>query len=151
MAATPSAVVESLSHLASGGVVNLFAGLKRGTTAPIDAWLIYGPRQIRLIGHSGSVPDDQVQVVKRAAAGQLAPERSMVALVGLSQLPQALQSMIDAVYPGKIMIFPAILDFPLAALPDLHHVLPQVYDRLIDGRTWTPEAEAAFLEAMLPG
>ena len=75
----------------------------------------------------------------------------MVALAGLSQLPQALQSMIDAVYPGKITIFPAILDFSLAALPDLHHVLPQVYDRLNDGRAWTPNAEAAFLEAMLPG
>lgn len=34
-------------------------------------------------------------------------------------------------------------------LPDLRHVLPQVYDNLIDGRTWTAEAEATFGDAML--
>jgi threonine dehydrogenase-like Zn-dependent dehydrogenase len=149
MAAIPAVIVESTAYLAAGGVINLFAGLKRGVTAPIDAWLIYGPRQIRLIGHSGSALDDQAEIVNRAAAGHLAPERSMVALAGLKQLPQALQAMIDAVYPGKIVIFPAVLDFPLTALPDLKDVLPQVYGKLIDGRTWTAEAEAAFLETML--
>ncbi|MEA3335028.1 MAG: hypothetical protein U9R25_03905 [Chloroflexota bacterium] len=80
-----------------------------------------------------------------------APERSMVALAGLKQLPHALQTMIDAVYPGKIIIFPALLDFPLTALTDLQYVLPQVYVKLGDGRTWTAEAEEAFLETMQTG
>ena len=59
LVADPDLVIEATHHLAPGGVVNLFAGLKRGTTAPINAWLIYGPAQIRLIGHSGSGLDDQ--------------------------------------------------------------------------------------------
>ncbi len=149
MAAIPSVVVESTNHMATGGVINMFAGLKRGVTAPISAWLIYGPRQLRLIGHSGSALADQVETVRRAVAGHLAPERSMVALAGLNQLPQALQSMIDAVYPGKIIIFPALLDFPLTPLVDLEPILPQVYDKLHEGRTWTAGAEAAFLKMML--
>jgi hypothetical protein len=151
MAAIPALVVESTAHLTTGGVINVFAGLKRGTIAPIDPWLVYGPRQIRLIGHSGSALDDQIRIVKQAASGHISPERSMVALAGLMQLPQALQSMIDAVYPGKTVIFPAVLDCPITTLPDLQHVLPHVYERLAEGRAWTTEAEAAFLDAMLTG
>jgi hypothetical protein len=146
MAAIPSVVVESTEHLANNSVVNMFAGLKRGVTAPIEAWQIYGPRQVRFIGHSGSTLDDQIEIVRRAVAGHLAPERSMVALAGLKQLPEALQSMMDAVYPGKIIIFPALLDFPLTPLVDLASVLPRVYEKLHEGRTWTDEAESALLE-----
>jgi threonine dehydrogenase-like Zn-dependent dehydrogenase len=148
MAAIPSVVVECTEHLAKNSVVNMFAGVKRGVTAPIDAWLIYGPRQARLIGHSGSTLEDQIEIVRRAVAGHLAPERSMVALAGLRQLPQALQSMIDAIYPGKIIIFPALVDFPLTPLVDLEPILPQVYEKLHEGRTWTAEAEAVFLEML---
>ena len=150
LAADPDVVVEATHHLAPGGVVNLFAGLKRGTTAPINAWLIYGPAQIRLIGHSGSGLDDQIAIVERAAAGHLAPERCVSAIGGLRQVPDGLEAMLAATYPGKIVIFPAVPDFPLTALPDLRETLPVVYAKLADGRTWTAAAEEAFLEAMLP-
>ena len=150
LAADPDVVVEATHHLAPGGVVNLFAGLKRGTTAPINAWLIYGPAQVRLIGHSGSGLDDQIAIVERAAAGHLAPERCVSAIGGLRQVPDGLEAMLAATYPGKIVIFPAVPDFPLTALPDLREALPVVYAKLADGRTWTAAAEEAFLEAMLP-
>ena len=58
--------------------------------------------------------------------------------------------MLAATYPGKIVIFPAVPDFPLTALPDLRETLPGVYAKLAGGRTWTAAAEEAFLEAMLP-
>jgi len=151
LAADPSVVVEATRHLAPGSTVNLFAGLKRGTTAPINAWLIYGPAQVRLIGHSGSGLDDQIAIVERTAAGQLAPERCVSAIGGLRQAPDGLEAMLAATYPGKIVIFPAVSDFPLTALPDLRKTLPVVYANLADGRTWTAAAEEAFLEAMLPG
>ena len=150
LAADPDVVIEATRHLAPGGVVNLFAGLKRGTTAPLNAWLIYGPAQIRLIGHSGSGLDDQIAIVERAAAGYLAPERCVSAIGGLRQAPDGLEAMQAATYPGKIVIFPAVPDFPLTALPDLREALPVVHAKLADGRTWTAAAEDAFLEAMLP-
>jgi threonine dehydrogenase-like Zn-dependent dehydrogenase len=150
LAADPNVAVEATRHLAPGGVVNLFAGLKRGTTAPINAWLIYGPAQIRLVGHSGSGLDDQIAIVERAAAGHLAPERCVSAIGGFRQVPEGLKAMLAATYPGKIVIFPAVPDFPLTALPDLREALPVVYAKLADGRTWTALAEEAFLEAMLP-
>jgi threonine dehydrogenase-like Zn-dependent dehydrogenase len=150
LAAEPNVVIEATRHLAPGGTVNLFAGLKRGTTAPLNAWLIYGPAQIRLIGHSGSGLDDQHAIVARAVAGELAPERCVNAIGGLRQIPAGLEAMLAATYPGKIVIFPAVPDFPLTALPDLREKLPGVYAKLADGRAWTAAAEEAFLEAMLP-
>jgi threonine dehydrogenase-like Zn-dependent dehydrogenase len=150
LAADPNVVIEATRHLAPGGVVNLFAGLKRGTTAPLNAWLIYGPAQIRLIGHSGSGLDDQIAIVERAVTGRLAPERCVSAIGGLRQAPDGLEAMLAATYPGKIVIFPAVPDFPLTTLPDLRETLPSVYAKLADGRTWTAAAEEAFLEAMLP-
>lgn len=151
MAASAQAVVEATRYVARGAVVNLFAGLKRGTTAPIQAWQIYGPTQMRIIGHSGSGLDDQVAVVERARAGQLQPERSIAAIAGFRQIPDGIGAMIAKTYPGKIVVFPQVADFPLTALPDLRRVLPEVYEKLGRETTWSGEAEAAFLEAMLSG
>ena len=101
LAAAPDVVIEATRHLAPGGVVNLFAGLKRGTTAPINAWLAYGPAQIRLIGHSGSGLDDQIAIVERTAAGHLAPERCVSAIGGLRQAPDGIEALLAATYPAR--------------------------------------------------
>jgi hypothetical protein len=58
--------------------------------------------------------------------------------------------MIAKTYPGKIVVFPLVADFPLTALSDLRHVLPDVHQKLGSGNTWTAQAEAAFLAATLP-
>jgi threonine dehydrogenase-like Zn-dependent dehydrogenase len=150
MAASAEAVVEATRYVAQGAVINLFAGLKRGTTTPIQAWQIYGPTQMRIIGHSGSGLDDQVAVVERVRAGELQPERSIAAIAGFRQIPDGISAMIAKTYPGKIVVFPLVVDFPLTALSDLKQVLPEVYEKLGRATTWSGEAEAAFLEAMLP-
>ncbi len=150
MAASPDAVVECARCVAKGGVINVFAGLKRGTLAAIDAWLIYGPKQLRIIGHSGSGLQDQIAVVEHVRAGQLQPQRSVAAIAGLRQIPDGIRAMIAKTYPGKIVVFPMVVDFPLTSCGDLGKVLPEVYEKLGDGYTWTAEAEAVFLEAVLP-
>jgi hypothetical protein len=130
--------------------VNLFAGLKRGTELSVDASLICGPQQVRFVGHSGSALAEQVAIVDRAAAGRLAPERSVVAVGGFRQVADGMRAMSNASFPGKIVIYPMIPDFPLTTLTDLRAVLPRVDERLGAGRTWTPAAEAEFLSALLP-
>jgi threonine dehydrogenase-like Zn-dependent dehydrogenase len=150
MAASIKAVVEATRYVGRGAVINLFAGLKRGEMAEIDAWKIYGPMQLRLIGHSGSGLEDQVTVVECAQGHQLEPERSVAAICGLRQVPDGVRAMIDKTYPGKIVVYPMIPDFALTALGDLDRVLPKVYAQLGDGESWTAAAEAAFLEATLP-
>ena len=149
MAASTEAVVESSQYLATRGVINVFAGLKRGTLAPIDGWLIYGPRQARIVGHSGSSFDDQLAIVNRAQTGELQPQRAVAAIGGLLQIPDGIRAMMDKTYTGRIVVYPMVLDFPLTALHELSTVLPEAYEKLQGGRVWTAEAETVFLEAML--
>jgi hypothetical protein len=56
----------------------------------------------------------------------------------------------EAEFPGKVVIFPQIKDFPLTSLAELKEKLPTVYAKLKDGREWTVEAEEEFLKLMLP-
>ncbi|MBA3870524.1 MAG: alcohol dehydrogenase, partial [Anaerolineae bacterium] len=60
-----------------------------------------------------------------------------------------LQALQDAVFPGKVVIFPHIKEFPLTALSDLKDKLPTVYAKLENG-LWNSEAEKEFLRVMLP-
>ncbi len=140
---------EVSGYVADGGVINLFAGLKRGTMAEVDPWLIYGPKQVRYIGHSGSKLKDQIAIVERFKNSELEPQRSMAAVCGLNQISEGVKAMMDSVYPGKIVVYPMVLDFPLTGLSELKTVLPDVYDKLENGRFWTMEAEKAFLESQL--
>ena len=144
------ATVDASQYIAERGSMNLFAGLKRGTMASIDSWLIYGPRQARFIGHSGSKLSDQLMIIDRFKRGELEPHRSMAALCGMNQIPEGVSAMMNSVFPGKIIVYPMVPDFPLTGLSELKTVLPEVYEKLENGRTWTREAEALFLDMMLP-
>jgi len=137
-------------HLADGAIVNLFAGLPRGTLARLDVNAIIR-RGVRYIGSSGSSIADMRRVMEKAAAGQLSPDGSVAAVAGLYAVKDALQAAADGQFPGKIVIYPQILDFPLTPLSELGGRLPTVVPFLEDGgRTWTRAAEAALLEELLP-
>lgn len=146
MAAKAEIVTDSIPYLSQNGVLNLFAGINRGITANVDPWLICGPKQIRLVGHSGSNLNDQIHTVKKTVEGTLQPELSVAAVGGLNQLIDGLQAMIDEKYTGKIIIFPHVINFPLTALREFQIRDPKVYEALIDFKFWGVEAEKIFLK-----
>ncbi|MEW5961353.1 MAG: alcohol dehydrogenase catalytic domain-containing protein [Chloroflexota bacterium] len=147
----PAAAVASqaATYLAGGGVMNIFAGLKRGTLATLDLSPVY-QRQVRFIGHTASTIEDLRLMLHQTESGQLSPNRSVAAVGSLQAAKDGYQAVQEARFPGKVVVFPQIKDFPLTALPDLKDKLPTVYARLKDGREWTVEAEREFLELMLP-
>ncbi len=149
MVAHPSAIDQAVIYLAKEGIVNAFAGLKRGTKAGIDPQVVYGEKQVRFIGHSGSNLDDQKAVLDRVISHQLKPELSVAAIGGLNQIPNGIKAMKECVYPGKIIIYPHVLDFPLTAINDLKNVLPRVYSAMGEDGIWNFEAEKAFLNERL--
>jgi len=149
MVAVPAVVEESVKYAGNNSVINLFAGLKRGVTASIDTWLINGPRQIRLVGHSGSDLYDQKAVVDRVIAGQLKPELAVAAIGGINQIADGIKAMKNWVFPGKIVIYPHIVDFPLTAVDKLNGKMPEIEKFLGEGKTWTIEAEKFFLNNQL--
>lgn len=151
MVTSLDAIAEVAEWIAPGGVINLFAGLKRGTIAQVDAFLIFGPKQVRYVGHSGLKLADQVAIVNRYEGGELQPHRSVAAVCGMRQIPDGIRAMQDATYPGKIVVYPLVADFPLTGLTELKDKLPDVYQALEEGSVWTNAAEELFLEEMLAG
>jgi len=149
MVTLPAVIADACKYLAPKGMVNIFAGMKRGVKMTIDAWLMIGNRQARFIGHSGSGLDDQKAVVNRCIAGQLDPNLSVAAVAGLMQIADGVRATHDSIYPGKIVIFPQIENFPLTGLSELKEKLPQVYAKLGENETWNRDAENVFLESEL--
>ena len=141
-------IADSANWLAAGGVMNVFAGVSRGTMAALDLGDAY-LRQTRIIGHSASSIEDLRFMLFQAETGTLSPNRSVAAIGSLEAARDGMQAMIDTVYPGKVVIYPHIKPMPLTAVTDLKDLLPTVYARLKDGREWTNEAEAEFLRIML--
>jgi threonine dehydrogenase-like Zn-dependent dehydrogenase len=149
LAPVPAVISEAATHLAPKGVMNVFAGVARGTKVSLDLSDVY-LKDVRSIGHSASTIDDLRLMLNQAESGELSPNRAVAAIGSLKAAKDGLQALKDATFPGKVVIFPHIKDFPLTALPDLKEKLPTVYAKLKNGREWTVEAEREFLELMLP-
>jgi threonine dehydrogenase-like Zn-dependent dehydrogenase len=149
LAPVPAVIADAATCLAPGGVMNVFAGVARGTYVDLDLADTY-LRDTRVIGHSASTIEDLSLMLRQAESGHLSPNRSVAAVGSLGAAKNGLRAVQDAVYPGKIVIYPHISEMPLTALPDLKGVLPTVYAELHEGREWTLEAERELLRAMLP-
>ncbi|MFN8453396.1 MAG: alcohol dehydrogenase catalytic domain-containing protein [Anaerolineae bacterium] len=149
LAPSAAAVSEAAAYIAEGGVVNVFAGLKRGTLVTLDLNLVC-QRGVRFIGHSGSTIADLTHMLQQVERGQLSPNHSVAAVGSLEAAREGYLAVRDAAFPGKIVIFPQIKPFPLTPLSELRDKLPSVYALLKEGKEWTLEAEQEFLELMLP-
>jgi len=148
MAPVPAVISDAATYLARGGVMNVFAGVARGTMAGVDLSDTY-LKDVRIIGHSASSIDDMRLMLEQVEAGLLSPNRSVAAVGSLGHTREALEAVRDAVYPGKIVIYPQIKDLPITTPVEMKEALPTVYARLKDGREWTKEAEEEFLRVML--
>jgi threonine dehydrogenase-like Zn-dependent dehydrogenase len=149
LAPVPAVISDAATYLASRGVMNVFAGVARGTMADLDLSDTF-LRDTRVIGHSASTIDDLRLMLNQAESGQLSPNRSVAAVGSLGAARDGLQAVRDTLFPGKVVIYPHIKEMPLTALPALKDLLPDVYAKLRHGREWTVEAEKEFLRLMLP-
>jgi len=149
LAPIPPVIADSARWLAPRGVMNVFAGVARGVTAPLDLSDVY-LKDARVIGHSASTIDDLRLMLHQAESGELSPNRSLAAVGSLSAAKDGMAALRDTGYPGKVVIFPQIKELPLTSLPDLAAAMPSVRALLKDGREWTVAAEAEFLRLMLP-
>jgi L-sorbose 1-phosphate reductase len=148
LAPVPKLISDSAQYLAAEGVMNVFAGVARGTMAAMDVSQVYLNHN-RYIGQSGSTIEDLKTTLTQAETGELSTNRAVAAIGSLDAFRDGLQAVQDAAFPGKVVIFPHIKPFPLTALHELKEKLPSVYAKLKEGREWTVEAEAEFLRLML--
>lgn len=145
----PNVISDAAHYLAPRGVMNIFAGVQRGTMANLDLAELFA-RDARIIGHSASDIEDMQVMLMQVEAGELDTNRSLAAVGSLEAARDGMQAVIDTRFPGKIVIFPNIKPLPLTPLPELKEMMPSVYARLKDGREWTREAEEELLRLMLP-
>jgi threonine dehydrogenase-like Zn-dependent dehydrogenase len=148
LAPVPALIADSATYLAPQGVMNVFAGVGRGTMVNMDISDVY-LKGVRYIGQSGSLIEDLKLTLSQAESGELSTNRAVAAIGSLSATKKGLEALRDAVYPGKVVIYPHIKEMPLTSLPELKEAMPTVYAKLKDGREWTNEAEAEFLRLML--
>ncbi len=149
LAPIPAVITDAATYLAPRGVMNIFAGVARGTLASLDLGAVY-MKDARFIGHSASLMSDFQLVLEKENAGQLSPNRSVAAVGSLTAARAGLQAVKDQTLAGKVVIYPNIKEMPLTPLAEFKDKLPTVYAKLKGGHEWTNEAEEEFLRLMLP-
>jgi threonine dehydrogenase-like Zn-dependent dehydrogenase len=140
-------ISSAIPYLAKGGLMNIFAGVPRGTIATIDLSVTFMNGN-RFVGSSGSRPKDMVDTLDYTESGELPTKNSLAAIGGIDAMADGVHAVKEARFPGKTVIFPHIT-LPLTALSELKSVLPNVHAKLSGGKFWTKEAEDELLSTKL--
>jgi threonine dehydrogenase-like Zn-dependent dehydrogenase len=144
----PALIEQAAAHCAYGGLLNIFAGVARGTQCTLKLEDIY-LRNIRWVGSSGSKISDMQETLRLAETGALLTANAVAAIGGMNAVYHGLELVKGQAIPGKIVIYQQIEDLPLTRLPDLKDSLPSVAAKLRDGKYWTREAEEELLRLKL--
>jgi threonine dehydrogenase-like Zn-dependent dehydrogenase len=136
---------EGASVMKSDGMLVAFAGVPIGTMGKVNLSNVY-LSNAQYTGTSGLTIDDQATVMNRRVAGTLSPGRSVAAIGGLETAAEAIQSVMDGKYPGKVVVFPQIRNLPLMSLKEVKEKLPEVAAKLGEDLMWNNEAEEALIE-----
>jgi len=136
---------EGASVMKPDGMLVAFAGVPIGTLGKVNLSDVY-LFNAQYTGTSGLTIDDQATVMDRRVAGTLSPGRSVAAIGGLETAAEAIQSVMDGKYPGKVVVFPQIRNLPLMSLKEVEEKLPEVAEKLGEDLMWTNEAEEALIE-----
>ncbi len=148
-APSPRAVESAIPFLAENAVMNVFAGLSRGTQAFIDINVAIA-KGVRFTGTSGSSIDDLRNMLELTESHTLSTNSVVAAVAGLEGVADGLQAVADGEFAGKIVIYPQIKPLPVTPLSDLAEKMPSVYEKMGAGGIWTNQAEEELLNLMLP-
>jgi D-arabinose 1-dehydrogenase-like Zn-dependent alcohol dehydrogenase len=149
MAPSVPAIESAMRHLADQGVMNVFAGVPRGTLARFDVNDLIR-RGIRFTGTSGSSIEDLAHMRDLTERHALSPNKSVAAVAGLEGVAEGLHAVADGRFPGKVVIFPNLTQpLPLTTLAELEERLPSVYAKLDEGESWSVAAEEELLRRLL--
>ena len=144
----PALIEQASAHCGYGGLLNIFAGVMRGTQCRLRLEDIY-QRNIRWVGSSGSKITDMRETLRLAESGELLTANAVAAIGSLTAVYHGLELVKGQAIPGKIVIYPQITDLPITRLSELHAVLPTVAAKLRDGKYWTIAAEEELLRVKL--
>lgn len=145
----PEVVNASRKHLKRYGVLNLFAGLKRGTGELNLGDIHYD--QHTITGNSGSRMEDMENVLRQTEGGAMDTNASAGAVVGMRHCAEAVRAVADGTITNKTILYPQLSDLPLTRienLPALVRFSADVERQLKAGR-WSTRAELEMIDALL--
>jgi len=143
----PEVIEDAMKRLKIYGVLNLFAGFKRGTGALNMGDIHYD--QITVTGNSGSRIDDMKEVLKQVESATLDTNSSAWAVVGIEGAKEGVLQVKEGKAYNKVLIYPQCKDLPLTPIEDLADQLPfqdDVKEQVRKG-IWSKKAEEVLLES----
>ncbi len=144
MAPIPALVAASVKEAATGGIINIFAGIPATVTGEIDLDC-YIEKRLYFIGTSGSTLEDMKRMLSKVESGRLDTNLSVAAISGLAGATEGIRAVENRLVAGKIVVYPACEGLGLVRLEQLNEKLPEVA-KLLDNGFWTVEAERALLK-----
>jgi threonine dehydrogenase-like Zn-dependent dehydrogenase len=145
----PDVVNDSRRHLARYGVLNLFAGIKRGC-GPLNLGDLHYDQQT-ITGNSGSRMEDMENVLRQTERGEMDTDASAGAVVGMRACSEGVQAVAAGTIANKIVLYPQLPDLPLTRVEDLPQRVsfsPGV-GREVQSGQWSRRAEMELLDALL--
>ncbi|MCC6444916.1 MAG: zinc-binding dehydrogenase [Armatimonadetes bacterium] len=144
LAPVAALIEQAADFLAPDSIMNIFAGVPRGTMAKLDLSSAYMGKA-RYFGSSGSLLADLAAALHMVETGQISPNKSVAAICGLNAAKEGLIGVKESKFPGKVLIFPHIPDLPVITLGEMNDRLPEVAAHLAEDGSWTKAAEEALL------
>ena len=148
LAAIPPVIEDAATYLGDGAVLNIFAGVSKGTIVKLDLKEV-AIKSVRFVGSSGSSLDDMELTLRKLERGELDTNSSVAGISGMNDVWKGIDSVRTGSFAGKIIIYPHIRDLDLVTLKELKKRFPNIAPLLARGDGWTREAEEAFLEEAL--
>lgn len=136
---------EGATVMKPDGMLVAFAGIPKDTYGAVNLSDVY-MGNAEFTGTSGLTIADQSLVMKRRVAGTLSPGRSVKAIGGAETAAEAIQSVMDGRFPGKVVVFMQAHDLPLMGLDELQEREPELAAKLGEGRMWTRAAEEVLID-----
>lgn len=148
LAAIPAVIEDASSYLGDRSVLNIFAGVSRGTIAKLNIKDVV-TKSARYIGSSGSSLDDMVFTLRKVEERALDTDSAVAGVCGMNDVWNGIDAVRTGSFPGKIVVYPHIRNLNLVSLDELAVKHPKVGALLTENGSWTQKAEAQLLDEML--
>ena len=148
-APSPDVILAAMKHVRRYGVLNLFAGIQRGTGPVFLGDIHYD--QITVTGNSGSRLEDMEKMLRITERAELDTNLSAGAVVGMKACAEGVKAVAEGLITNKTVLYPQLPDLPLTRIEDLPGMVkfsPQIEKEVREGR-WSKRAEDEMLEALL--
>ncbi len=148
LAAIPSVIEEAAWYLGRGAVLNIFAGVSKGTITKLDLKAV-AATAVRWVGSSGSLLEDMEYTLRQVEHNDLDTNISVAAVSGMNDVWNGIDAVRTGSFPGKIVVYPHIVDLDLISLADLKKEYPEVGALYDPNGGWTKQSEEKLLELLL--